>query len=205
MANGHSTGTRLKDNPHATFVGNGIVNAEGQLVRQHVSHPTRPAIERFLEKVQVSEILFYNGSPCWEWTGCKGKGGYGQFKIDGRRGAKKSSPHRFSYDYHVGPIPEGYEVDHLCKVRHCCNPLHLEAVTVKVNRGRRAYDDAHCKQGHDMTGDNLYVAPNGKRFCRECRRNQVSKFYAKHPGYNAGMCRRYQEKRKLHKNTEDAS
>jgi hypothetical protein len=206
MANGHSTGSRLKDNPYATFVGNGIVNAEGQLVRQHVSHPTRPAIERFLEKVKVSEVLFHNGSPCWEWTGCKSKTtGYGQFKPDGRRGSKLSSPHRFSYEHHVGPIPEGHEVDHLCNVRHCCNPLHLEAVTVQVNRKRRVYDEAHCKHGHEMTGDNLYLSPAGTRFCRKCRRNRVSEFHAKHPGYNAEKCQAYQAKRKQHNNTDDAS
>ena len=188
MAHGHSTGTRLKDNPHAKLTGSGIINAEGQLVRTHTSHPTRPAIERFQEKVQISETLFYNGSPCWEWTGCRSKTtGYGQFKPDGRRGAKLSSPHRFSYEYHIGPIPDGQEVDHLCKVRHCCNPQHLEAVTVQVNRKRRNEDQTHCKWGHELTDDNVYMNPKGARMCRECNRQRARDFLARNPGYEKRM------------------
>lgn len=181
MAREHSTGNRLENNPYAQLTGSGIINAEGQLVRTHVSHDTRPAIIRFLEKIQVSKIFAHNGSPCWEWIGCRGKGGYGQFKPDGRRGAKKSSPHRFSHEYFIGPIPEGFEADHLCKVRHCCNPLHLEAVTVQTNRERREY--THCRHGHELSEDNVYLNPQGKRTCRECLRRRQREFQAANPDY----------------------
>src|SRR5262249_27421900 len=186
MAHGHSTDVRLKDNPYVTDLGGGYIrNADGQIVRLICHKKSRAAIMRFFEKVRVSEVLFYNGSPCWEWIGCKGKGGYGQFKVDARRGAKKSSPHRFAYEYFVAPIPDSYEADHLCQVRHCCNPLHLEAVTVQVNRERRNYD--HCKHGHELSGDNVYTLPNGRRTCRTCHRERVKAFYARNPGYEKRM------------------
>ena len=189
MADWHSTGTRLKDNPYTEDLGGGLIrNADGQIVKRTLPRRVFQPITRFLEKVRVSETLFYNGSPCWEWIGCKSSStGYGQFKTDGRRGSKRSSPHRFAHEYFIGPIPDGYEADHLCKVRHCCNPLHLEAVSVQENRRRRNEDQTHCKNGHELSGDNLYVMPNGNRSCRTCRRENVKAFYGKNPDYEKRM------------------
>jgi hypothetical protein len=68
---------------------------------------------------------------CWLWTGYVDRHGYGQFK-----GAKQGSAHRWSYEYHAGPIPEGLQLDHLCRVRSCVNPAHLEPVTCRVNVSR---------------------------------------------------------------------
>lgn len=187
MANGHSTDVRLKDNPYVTDLGGGYIrNADGQVVRLICHKKPSQAITRFLAKMQVSEILFHNGSPCWEWIGCKSRIGYGQFRMDGRRGGTLSNPHRFAYEYFIGPIPEGFEVDHLCKVRHCCNPLHLEAVTVQVNRKRRDEDKTHCKRGHELSGDNV-SATKGKRRCRTCARQHARDFLARNPGYEKRM------------------
>lgn len=197
MANGHSTDVRLKNNPYITDLGGDYIrNAEGQIVRKTLRKRPTTGITRFFEKVRVSEILFYNGSPCWEWIGCKSKGGYGQFRMDGRRGAILSSPHRFAHEYFTGPIPDGYEADHLCKVRHCCNPLHLEAVTLQENRRRRNAAQTHCKQGHELSGDNLHVRLNGVRACRACQRQRTQEFNARNPGYNAAKCRAYQDRLK---------
>ena len=188
MAHGHSTDVRLKNNPYVTELGGGYIrNADGQIVRTIVHKKPSQAITRFLAKIQVSEILFHNGSPCWEWIGCKSKIGYGQFRMDGRRGGTLSNPHRFAYDYFVGSIPEGYEVDHLCKVRHCCNPLHLEAVTVQVNRKRRNEDQTHCKHGHEFIGDNVYINRKGARMCRACNRERQLAFHAANPDYEKRM------------------
>jgi hypothetical protein len=187
MANGHSTDVRLKDNPYVTELGGGYIrNADGQEVRIICHKKPRTAITRFLDKIRVSEILFYNGSPCWEWIGCKSRIGYGQFRIDARRGGSLSNPHRFAHEYFTGPIPEGWEADHLCKVRHCCNPLHLEAVTLQVNRKRRDESKTHCKRNHPLSGDNVRVA-NNKRYCRACGRQRGREFLARNPGYEKRM------------------
>lgn len=188
MANGHSTDVRLKNNPYIQDLGGDYIrNADGQIVRKAVRKRPTTGITRFFQKVRVSEMLSYNDSPCWEWIGCKTKIGYGQFRVDGRRGAVLSSPHRFAYAYFVGPIPDSYEVDHLCKVRHCCNPLHLEAVPMEVNRKRRNADQTHCKNGHEFTAENVYMRSDGARRCRACNRERVKAFHARHPQYEKQM------------------
>ena len=90
-----------------------------------------PAIQRFLMKVEKTPT-------CWLWTAAKQQGGYGMF---GAKNTKKVvAAHRWSYEHFVGPIPKGMQIDHLCRVRHCVNPAHLEPVTPKENlrRGREA-------------------------------------------------------------------
>lgn len=84
--------------------------------------------------------------------------------------------HRYAYEHFIGPIPEGLQVDHLCRVRNCVNPDHLEAVTCRENvlRGdgvaaanARA---THCPQGHAYDEANTYTWTNGGRHCRACAR-----------------------------------
>lgn len=123
------------------------------------------AVLRWLEKIRVSESRFYGDSPCWEWVGCiHPVNGYGQFKFNGHL----SNPHRFAYSYFIGTIPAGLEVDHLCRTRHCCNPMHLEAVTVQENRRRRDMHLTECKNGHPFTPSNTYLRNGKTRVCRRC-------------------------------------
>jgi hypothetical protein len=115
---------------------------------------------------------------CWIWIGSPGgaKGrDYGHIKISG----KSFKAHRFAYELLRGPIPKGMVIDHLCRNRMCVNPEHMEIVTNKENilRGEGiAAKEARmtvCKNGHALTGENLYIAPkSGKRRCRQC--NKVS-------------------------------
>lgn len=72
-------------------------------------------------------------SGCWLWLGALNTGGWGQVKRQGF----ENYVHRIAYTELVGPIPEGLEIDHLCHVRNCVNPDHLEAVTQLENLRRR--------------------------------------------------------------------
>lgn len=85
--------------------------------------------------------------------------------------------HRWIYTQRVGPIPEGMQLDHLCRVRACANPAHLEPVTSRQNTMRSPIANAavrasatHCESGHEFSGANLYIDPNGYRRCRACIR-----------------------------------
>lgn len=75
---------------------------------------------------------------CWRWQGQKNRFGYGQLNVEvgGKRMCLRT--HRVSYEAYVGPIPDGLEIDHLCRVRDCANPEHLEPVTRSENV-RRSY------------------------------------------------------------------
>lgn len=138
------------------------------------------AIARFWAKIQISETKFFDGTPCWEWTGCIHPLGYGQFRPDARRkqngGKPQTSPHRFAYEHFVGEIPADREVDHLCNVKHCANPRHLELVSRQENLSRRnrRYSRICPKHNEEKT-------PVGKKrsllVCKSCGRERVAAYY----------------------------
>src|SRR5437879_202534 len=118
-------------------------------------------IERFKEldvrtrrKVEVT-------ATCWLWTGYTERGGYAQ--------AGHKMMHRAIYQKLVGPIPEGFELDHLCNVTRCVNPAHVEPVTSEEHyrrtAERRLAAVTHCPQGHPYDEANTYWHRNG-RHCR---------------------------------------
>lgn len=122
--------------------------------------------ERFWQKVEkIPEVT------CWLWTGAAVPLGYGHFW----NGTRSVPAHRFSYELHVGEIPSGLQIDHLCRVPACVNPQHLEPVTGRENTLRGVSFAAknaavtHCPKGHAYAGDNLRYAGRG-RYCRECHR-----------------------------------
>lgn len=93
--------------------------------------------ERFWERVEVSD------TGCWLWTGAKTSDGYGNFRI----GDHWTPAHCFAYKEIIGPIPDGLQLDHLCRVRLCVFPLHLEPVTSRENtiRGWEARKEMPCR------------------------------------------------------------
>jgi hypothetical protein len=124
------------------------------------------AVERFTAKYQVNE------DGCWIWTAGINSEGYGSF-WDGKRNVRA---HRFSYELAVEPIPEGMQIDHLCRVRNCVNPEHLEPVTNHENarRGNAGIHmretlgaRTHCVHGHEFTPENTYLGAGWRR-CRKC-------------------------------------
>jgi len=104
---------------------------------------------------------------CWLWAGGKTAAGYGQHR--------RVYVHRASFEAYVGPIPNGYQVDHLCRVRACYNPAHLDAVSEAENVRRQPNVIAqlartHCPWGHAY--DESMRRSTGKRHCRACNREK---------------------------------
>lgn len=118
--------------------------------------------ERFWAKVRKTES-------CWLWASTINSSGYGAFSAD----STDVLAHRFAYELLVGPIPAGLVLDHLCRVRHCVNPAHLEPVTVVENLRRGESFSAqnaaktHCPAGHPYDAGNTIVR-RGRRECRAC-------------------------------------
>ncbi len=115
---------------------------------------------------------------CWIWNGPTSNG-YGTVCLD----SKNVMIHRFVYELLIGEIPKGMQLDHLCRVRNCVNPNHLEVVTIKENvlRGEgfsaKNLRKTHCNNGHEFTVDNTYIRPDpdNSRECRVCSRRHWQK------------------------------
>lgn len=113
-------------------------------------------------------------SGCWIWTGSLSFNGYGRKRAPlPNPTANVVAVHREVYKMLVGPIPDGKQLDHLCRIRSCCNPSHLEPVTCQENirRGtKNQYTKATCcPQGHPYSGENLVTYFKNGRECRLCR------------------------------------
>lgn len=141
----------------------------------------RPAEERFWPKVAMQP------DGCWRWVGATQNNGYGVLAMPGRRVVLA---HRWSYEHFVGSIPRGLEIDHLCRVRVCVNPAHMEAVTHRENglrgeggkaRGAQMRAKTHCVHGHEFTPENTRIKRDGNRACRTCNRERPGR-HVRPPG-----------------------
>lgn len=121
---------------------------------------------RTIQDVINKFVLPVTESGCWLWMGCDDGNGYGA--VTYRR--KRWLAHRLLFIHFKGEVPKGLELDHLCRVRCCVNPHHLEPVTRAVNVARGLKKrQTHCKRGHELTGDNIYIKPgSGDRGCHQC-------------------------------------
>ncbi|OKH70830.1 hypothetical protein EB72_24865 [Mycobacterium sp. SWH-M1] len=136
---------------------------------------TATAEERFWIKVEKTDT-------CWLWTAATMKNGYGRFD--------RILAHHFL----VGKPPEGYEWDHLCFIRNCVRPDHLELVTRAENHRRQRRHGGgpstspYCKNGH-LWSENTNVLPSGKRQCRACIRENMRRFRGGGPKTAVTQCK----------------
>ena len=127
-----------------------------------------PALTRLLDKTE-----FDTETGCWLWTASKTNGGYGCVRLPGIANVA----HRALYILMVRKLDKLEHLDHLCRVRLCVNPDHLEPVTQRENNRRSAEAKTHCPQGHDRTDRNTMVRSNGRRECAECNRIRARNHY----------------------------
>lgn len=127
-------------------------------------------IDRFWSNVDTD-----SSDGCWLWKLSVGSHGYGQVGWWENGRSRMVLAHRVSYELLVGPIPDGLQLDHLCRVRLCVNPSHLEAVTQRENILRSDSPTAvnarkkHCHRGHEFTPQNTGIRANGWRDCLACQ------------------------------------
>ena len=110
----------------------------------------------------AQKIAFDPG--CWLWIASCKDNGYGQFND----GVRTWNAHRLVFQLAGGNVDQDQELDHLCRVRRCVNPAHLEPVTRAVNLRRQFEVITHCPQGHEYSEANTYLW-RGFRHCRACR------------------------------------
>lgn len=128
---------------------------------------TYEAITKTDEQKLLSRVRKTDG--CWIWVGAVNSGnGYGRIN--------RTYAHRYAYELLVGPIPEGLQLDHLCRVPLCVYPAHLEPVTPRENirRGIKGVLTTHCPQGHPYDEENtgkVKGRPAG-RWCKACNRER---------------------------------
>lgn len=140
------------------------------------------ALGQFVSKDFDSRYMTEPNTGCWIWLGHITPKGYGLIKIK----RQDRLVHRFVYERFKGPIPAGLQIDHLCRMRCCVNPDHLECVTSRVNTLRGFNPPAmnarktHCKNGHPLVGENVIVRPrDASRECRLCTKERSRRNYLK--------------------------
>jgi hypothetical protein len=111
----------------------------------------------------------------WEWTGPLDSDGYGIFQLP----SGNVRAHRWIYDlWHEG-IPGALDIDHLCRMRNCVNPKHLEAVTNDENQRRKAAAKIACVQGHLYVDGSFRIDKDGARRCKICDAEKAARYRAR--------------------------
>lgn len=139
------------------------------------------SIERFWKRITK------NKNDCWIINGSPAHGGYGQFGDK----YKKWKAHRWAWNYFIGKVPKGKELDHLCRNSRCCNPKHLEPIfhIENVRRGNGGLHWAkktHCPRGHEYNQINTAIF-NGHRQCKTCHKIYARNWATRHRKYLASF------------------
>jgi len=137
-----------------------------------MGRPPKPVLER------IEALTITDSRGCWVYApGRASSSGYRQVLVGPRM---LRYAHRVTYEALVGPIPDGMQLDHLCRNRACVNPAHLEPVSPRENTMRSPMSMAavnsrktHCPQGHPLTPENVYGAPK-RRQCKTCTNTRAS-------------------------------
>ena len=132
-------------------------------------------LKNFFNKIEETKT-------CWIWKAYKDKDGYGKLTVYSkeRKGPYQLSAHRISYELFVGSIPQGLQIDHLCRNTSCVNPNHLELVTINENLLRSPItlatintNKTSCPKGHPYSHKNI----NGHKVCKICHEVALRKYY----------------------------
>jgi HNH endonuclease len=141
-------------------------------------------IKRMLARTQVDEK-----TGCWLWQGPVSPEGYPRTALNLERGVyKHMNAHTALWWLVESPIPSPLQLDHLCRIKRCINPAHMEVVTGRVNTLRSNAITAinarktHCKRGHPLSGDNLYLQGETRQ-CRTCKLDRQRQDRADNPDW----------------------
>lgn len=136
-----------------------------------------PFLERAREIQQDTAHLAWgplNDHPCWVWSGWIDDAGYGRVRWGNQNSARV---HRVVFNEIRGSLNEDYVLDHLCRTRTCCNPWHLQPITIAENTQRGARAEGWCRNGlHEMTEDNVIVRMRDglpRYECRACKNRRA--------------------------------
>ena len=126
------------------------------------------------ELARLQRLIKTSEEGCWEWQGDATPNGYGKWAK--ASGAPVRAIHRITYEhYKNSEVPQGLQLDHLCRNRKCCNPDHLEPVTPSENTKRQDHYErrkTECPKGHEYSEENTRITKEGKRVCRQCDRER---------------------------------
>ncbi len=155
---------------------NPIVNKQVRDPRKRARKPVWRVGRKLGRTAEVFWSRVRKTDGCWLWEGGLTPSGYGQMR--GREGEGTLLAHRFSYQSLVGPIPPGLSLDHLCRIKNCVNPAHLEPVTSEENFRRSPLwvgNRTECPSGHPYEGNNVSVKTTGARGCKQCARDYAER------------------------------
>lgn len=163
--------------------------------------------ERLWTKVRRSD-----DADCWPFTGNRMPRGYGRIVVGSRSQGNRRTllAHRAAWELTNGPIPDGMAICHKCDNPSCCNPSHLFLGThldnmrdasqknrMPGNPGKKS----HCRRGHPLTADNVYVKPNGNRQCLTCKRMKQLQWQRNNKAKMAEYNKKYRGSEKGHYNS----
>lgn len=168
---------------HRVCLNGRCINPDHVELVQHHKTSLRNLVILDFERL-LDNIMPVTESGCWIWTRYCRPDGYGEI-VDLR--GRKRLLHRLFYEHYRGPIPRGLTLDHLCRVRCCVNPHHLEPVTIGENVLRGESTSAkhrrktHCINGHELQGDNLIRVRTRPRtrICKICKQTREKAWHQK--------------------------